>query len=896
VTAPWTLSPAGARPRPEGALAPGTAVGRYTIERFVGRGGMGEVYAAHDPELARTVAIKMLRATIGSPVKARLRLQREAQAMARLNHPNVVSVFDVGTVGDQIFVAMELVDGVALAEWQQEPRRWRELLDVFVAAGRGLAAAHAVGIVHRDFKPHNVMVAGRRVVVLDFGLALRDEDSGEAAAAAPAAALDLSLTTTGAFVGTPAFMSPEQLDGQPATARSDQWSFCAALYAALFGREPFGGRTIEERRRAIALGPAPPTAPRRVPRRIAALVVRGLAEDPAARHPSMTALLAALERDPWRRARPWLVAGAATALVAGVVVAARPRAPSCASAAAGALAGVWDDGARAALRGAFAAVGKPFAQAAAERTIGHLDRYAADWTTMRVEACAATLERREQSPQLMDLRMACLDRRKSELGALAQALGRDVGADTAARAVDAALQLTQVAACADTTALATRVPLPEAPELRRSALELLEAVERVGALDDLGKYDEARAAWGLLTAAAGHPYPPLRARALGISSWLAMNGPGGSAAATSLLEAALRAAVAARDDDLTGRLWVNVIGNRVEVGKYQEGIDLMLAGDLALARGGCPPASLAELERIAGIALRYLGRIDEAKQRGQRAVEILRGQPGPPPGLVAALVSTAGTYAVSGDGETARRLGEEAVAVAEKLYGPRDRHVAPALGVVAQALIRLHRPGEAIALYRRALGIYEEIYGAENRNAAIDRLNLAEAELFAGDLDAARADYERSVERIAKVMGPDHPALAEALAGLGRTLGRLGRDAEARAALERALAIDVARFGAEHPRVAAIRVALADVAFRARRFDEALAGYEAAVRTRARFPDDDAEAAVAELVGVGRSLRALRRGAEAALALERAVAIADRAKLPAAEARAELARARPGAP
>ncbi len=279
---PDSVNPATDRPP---LMAPGTRVSRYVIEEALGAGGAGVVYRANDTELRRKVALKVLRAETPD---VRAGWLREAQTMARLSHPNVVNVYDLGTTDDgQVFIVIELVEGQNLSQWlRAEPRGWRAILDLFLQAGRGLATAHAGGLVHRDFKPDNVLIgADGRARVADFGLArLLDEKPPEAIA------------------GTPGFMAPEQARGQEADARSDQFSFCVSLYAALYGHKP---------------GSEPP-ADSAVPFWIHAALARGLSADPAARFASMDALLAALSQETaqarFRRMRLALL-GAAGAVV-----------------------------------------------------------------------------------------------------------------------------------------------------------------------------------------------------------------------------------------------------------------------------------------------------------------------------------------------------------------------------------------------------------------------------------------------------------------------------------------------------------------------------------------------------------------------------------------------------
>jgi serine/threonine protein kinase len=310
-------------------LQAGATVGRYVLVSEIGAGAMGVVWSAHDPELERHVAVKVLRPELADR-DARSRMMREARAMARLAHPNVVAVYDVGDHGEQVFVAMELVPGATLAKWLATPRTRAEIVARFIDAGRGLAAAHEQGLVHRDFKPENVLVGqDGRVRVTDFGLARRSsfaplltetEPDGSRLAHAALA----SLTRTGAFAGTPAYMAPEQLMGRPATARTDQFSFCVALYEALYGERPFAASTFEELV-ANVLGnrvrPAPPSTS--VPPRLRRILLRGLEVDPARRHPSVGALLDAISgtvKTGARRGRTVFIATAGVIVVAVALV------------------------------------------------------------------------------------------------------------------------------------------------------------------------------------------------------------------------------------------------------------------------------------------------------------------------------------------------------------------------------------------------------------------------------------------------------------------------------------------------------------------------------------------------------------------------------------------------
>ncbi|HVK75995.1 MAG TPA: serine/threonine-protein kinase, partial [Kofleriaceae bacterium] len=287
------------------AVEPVERIGRFVVTELVGHGAMGSVYRARDPELDRAVAIKVRRGRSRLDGELEDRLRREAQALARLSHPHVVAVYEAGGHDGRPYVAMEYVEGTTLEAWLAGSRTTRAVLDCVVQAGRGLAAAHAVGLVPRDFKPANVLVSTTgEAKVGDFGLVRLDAGEPVRDRDAPGDG-DVVLTMTGSLLGTPAYMAPEQLDGEVATAASDQFSFCVTLCEALFGRRPFAGATLDELRAAMARPlelPADARWPGRVPAAVRRALARGLARDPAARFASMAALVDALTRAPRRRA------------------------------------------------------------------------------------------------------------------------------------------------------------------------------------------------------------------------------------------------------------------------------------------------------------------------------------------------------------------------------------------------------------------------------------------------------------------------------------------------------------------------------------------------------------------------------------------------------------------
>ena len=461
-----------------GAFTRGDLIGRYVILDKLGQGGMGVVYSAFDPELNRRVAIKVLRTRLGDEgsLGNQTMLLREAQAMAQLSHPNVLPVYDVGTIRQRVFIATEYVEGRTLKQWVEEKlRSWREIVAMYVAAGRGLSAAHRAGLIHRDFKPHNVLVSQDGAVrVMDFGLA-RSTRSGDPSEDAEVTAnseerssrgvLGQSMTAAGTVMGTPAYMAPEQHAGALVDATADQYAFCVALWEALYGSRPFVasvGSSLVDAKRALQIRPV---RERHVPRWLKRVLLRGLAPNAAERWPSMDALLRVLKHDPARRARR-LAAGSvllATTLGSGLAVAHfGAQTPEPCQGAGEYIEAVWNPQTRAQVSTALLATGRPHAAPVADRLFALVDTYASDWTATRTAACRATRVHQEQSEAVMDSKMTCLDHSLEQVDTYLQALTGAMSDQALNHATTEFRRLSSLALCRDTEALARRneVPVP----------------------------------------------------------------------------------------------------------------------------------------------------------------------------------------------------------------------------------------------------------------------------------------------------------------------------------------------------------------------------------------------------------------------------------------------------
>jgi len=565
-----TSGPSGPMPprdEPATELGPGDSVGRYTLQALVGQGAMGRVFAAHDSQLGRTVALKLIHREHQTPVR-RTRLLREAQALARLSHPNVVAVYDVGSAAADDFVAMELVRGTTLATWlAQAPQPWREVVKIFVEAGRGLEAAHAAGIIHRDFKPDNVIL-GDRVRVADFGLA-RAAGLDEPDAADATTPLELAMTRTGQRVGTPAYMAPEQLAGGIATAASDQYSYGVALYEALHGARP-----AEERER------------RPVPAWLQKIVDRALAPEPGDRYPTMRKLLADLSSDPGRTRRRWLAAATVAMLLAAGLWMRRGTVTEPCTGGGARLAGIWDAPRKDALRAAFAATHLPYSDDAWRLVRDTLDGYAARWIDMSREACLATRVEARQSDSLMDLRMTCLERRRAAFAALINVWMGGMDAETLEHASAAARGLPAIVDCANTAALSERAPLPSDAAQAATIAAARAHIDVVNALTLAHRVSDAnKAAGDLRTEADLTNWPLVQAEAaLAVGHVLYIQNETGAEA--HLVDAA-RLAGAAHDDLLAARALVELVDQLARNAQNPEGALLMAnVADSWIARAG----------------------------------------------------------------------------------------------------------------------------------------------------------------------------------------------------------------------------------------------------------------------------------------------------------------------
>ena len=777
-------------------------IGRYRPVRRLGRGGMGVVYEAVDPSLDRRVAVKVLhpaRSGDGEEVRGRRRrLLREAQAMARLSHPNVLPVFDVGESGADVFLAMELVDGESLADWlKSDEHGWRAIVALFTEAGRGLAAAHAAGVVHRDFKPGNVLVGEEgRARVVDFGLARAAADAGlrEPAEWARASTderpegeprvMREPITRTGAVLGTPAYMSPEQRDGAVADARSDQYSFCVSLWEALGGQLPRRPRTWSAAVRTG--GPRGPRALRRV-------LVRGLRTDPRERHPSMDDLLRELERLLHRRRR-WLAAAAgglvAVATLAGLALAGTDDddAPMCRTAERK-LVGVWDGAAVRALRERFAASSHPAAAASATRVIGRLDDYARAWVSARTEACEAT-RAGEQSVQLLDARMLCLDRRLDQLGALVAVLRERADPDGVAGSVDAVWRLEPLAGCADPDLLTGRHALP-GPEREREVSDLRARLDRAAALLKAGRYAAGRdVAAGVVESARELAYPPVQAEALLLHGEL-LDAAGDPAAAEASLRAAALSAAEAEDDERLAAAWVALV---FTIGKtqarHQEALQLAELAEAAVTRARSSRERGA-LENHIGTVLQAIGRHPDAERHLARAVALRERVLGAGhPDTAASLAALGSTLASEGKLDEARRSQERALAVRRAALGEQHPSVARSLTSLARLASLGGDEAEAARIEEQALAIRMRSLGPQHADVGVSLSNLGAYAKEQGDLEGAAIHFERALAVFTAALPADHPHVARMLSGLGETYVRIGRARDAVPLLERALAIE----------------------------------------------------------------------------------------------------------
>ena len=838
-------------------MQPGERIDRFVLLGELGRGGMSIVYAAWDPDLDRRIALKLMHteATGSGPTlgTARLRLQREAQAIAKVSHENVIVIYDVGTTGDEVFIAEELVDGTTLRGWIDErPRGWREVLGVMTQAGRGLAAAHAAGLVHRDFKPENVLVGkDGRIRVTDFGLArppvelAGDTDEiGEPPTLPDGDGIDVlgetaigqrstgSLTEAGALVGTPRYMSPEQLHGRPADARSDQFSFCVVLYEALWRQRPFTGETVGELRRAVDTDrPAPPPAEVRVPSWLRRTILRGLRASPDQRFASMSELLGELRRD-----RPAVqrlaIAGVVAAGLAAAAAIAWPRddepAPPPCAGARQALDGVWDAAARQRVERAFLATGTPYAADAWTGVERALDQRAERWIAGHVDACEAANVRRTQSPAALDLRMACLARRRSELSAFVELLG---SADAAAveRAVAAAGELPAVEVCADLATLMARLPPPDDPAIAAQVQAVRARHDRARALGEIGHYREGlELAEAALVDARATGYLPVIAEA---ERWVgdlatetrdltraheqllaalehalaADHEPVAAEAASALLylttqlmgrrdeaEVFLAAARGMReriagDRELEHRLTVHIAQALVLTGRYDAArVESDRGLDLALRLGGEKSVATAEALTVRGNVISEAGDLGSAIADYRRSAEILQGLLGDQhPTLAVSLYDL---------GLVLRQKGSFDEAL-EKLHAAKAIFERVGDGILvaycAHHLARAHQDkGEldlALAGYRAVLEEGERLIGPDAADLAYPLTGIGAVLRRKGELDAAEPPLRRALALREKWFPADSPVLAETLSELGLLLHQRGRRAEAAPMLARVL-------------------------------------------------------------------------------------------------------------
>ncbi|MEM6989398.1 MAG: serine/threonine-protein kinase [Myxococcota bacterium] len=901
----------------------GDEVGRYIILDALASGGMGTVYAAYDPQLHRKVAIKVVLPHVADGgSEGRSRLLREAQALAQVTHPNVVAIHDVGEVGDNVYLAMELVEGSTLTRWVSEKRPWRRVVDVFMDAGRGLMAAHERGLVHRDFKPDNVMIdATGRVRVMDFGLArasgVRPEPqpgmlATELGATLPEATpLTSQVTRAGVLVGTPAYMAPEQFARAGSDARTDQFSFCVALWEALYGDRPFAGERLTELCFAVSEGELlDPPRDTVVPARMRQVLTRGLSPAAEDRWPSMQALVAALAPAPESRGGVGALLTLGLVSIVGVGgLAAYPSHEACTGGEAE-LASVWSPARAETIEAALIATDAPFASAVWTRQRARVERYAADWIASHTDACQTSTVRGEQSQETMERRMACLRRARVSLD---EALVVLENADRAVvgRSHKLLEGLRPVAACNDVDALRDGVALPADHE-RVAAEDVLADVARSRAEMRAGRYAVAlEIATEARTKAEAQAYEPALTEAIlahGAAQWVVGQDELAAPTLTTAMQMAVRlgqwndatmaatrlmyvlGVVQSRHDEAfrVGDMATGLAAQAgtaeakfalhrrlgdvaADDGQYERAVaEYGLALDVLADAKEPETSAVASVLTTLSVALRRMGRLDEAVEQERRALEIRREAFGPEhPSVAASLSSLGDLLREQGEYTGGEALLRDALAMQHRTLGVGSGGAVMTRLSLAALLSDKGDLEGAADEFEVVLDRWGEQYGPAHPRTATARLNAAGVHVRSGEYATAEAMYRRARDDLAASVGPDHERTAYAAMNLGATLNSLGRPDEGAVELQAAIAALTRIHGPNHGAVATARGKLGVTLQASGKLDAAETELRDALRIIRADLDDDHPSVATRSLQLGGLLLETGRIEEARPLLER---------------------------
>jgi serine/threonine protein kinase/tetratricopeptide (TPR) repeat protein len=993
-------------------------IGRFILLEPLGAGAMGEIYTAYDDQLDRKVALKLVRSGTEVTVKADERLLREAQTLAQVSHPNVVQIYEAGTYDGRLFIAMELIRGKTLSSWLKDvaqlprPMRQREILRQFIAAGRGLEAAHAAGLAHRDFKPDNVLVGDDgRARVVDFGLARalvdetdgavsawssgaldddrdgaarssepskgesslsqavtsRDREGGDAvtpdrteilgdgaagtsplltgaltieykavatqAPTSPAATADplakterartgderggaagnghpggvageaggrpreidpapdkptlkaaVRLTETGTVMGTPSYMAPETMRGAIADQRSDQFSFCVALYQALYEAFPFPGKSLWELRDSMESGEVAfaPGVP--VPAFVRKVLYRGLSVEPSRRFASMSELLAALEPKA-RLLRSWIAVAASLIVVAvSAVVVLRSQAPADPCAAAGtAIDAVWSADRQAAIGAASGGSDRSSAGSAWRGVKLRIDSYAGHWRDAATSACQATHIAHTQSAEQLDQRMLCLDRGRRQLAALVGELGAGT-ASAVEYAIEAAEALPELDACGRAENLLFGLA-PPPPSVRAQVSGIRDNIARALTLELLGRYKESLAiARDASALARGLGYPPVYAEALAQTA-RALDDRGTAATraeAERLYFEALDIAEAERHDQLAVTIWNQLV---TLAGTLDSGTQQAHAwwrrNAAAVRRIGDNAYEQAKLYHARGEIYYREGKYAQAADEERRAIDAISRTPAHQVERSRYDDALAKSLEYLGDLDRALQLHEGALAIASKAYGAASFNVIKLKINYSRALEKRGQNDRARSVLEDAL----DSIPASDRDAHPDAARihgfLSELDYVEGHLDSAAEHARASIAIYQGALSPDHVLVAEAYTNLANAEFKRRNFASALDMYENALSLRHRYLVADHYQIGVNEGSLAESLVELGRDDEAMTHLVAAERIFAHSSGKEPWTQVWMLAVRGEILVAKRQFSAAISVLEPALTPSnDRAALP----------------